>query len=205
MATDSQMRANIENAQHSTGPKTETGKATSSHNNFRHGFTGAFAVLPSEDQKEFDQLLTNLRVEHQPSTITEAVLVENMAQSYWLAQRAVAFQNACLSDPELSPAEAERKLALYLRYQTTNNRAFHRCLNDLLKLRAEKRRAEIGFESQQQKRAQEERREAAEKRKQDHHKWDMLLAEAKLDHQFLQNMTLRHPMELAAAMEQDRR
>ena len=45
-------------------------------------------------------------------------------------------------------------MALFLRYQSTHERAFHTCLNDLLKLRAEKRKNEIGFESQ--KREQEE-------------------------------------------------
>jgi hypothetical protein len=53
-----------------------------------------------------------------PSTITEALLVESMAQSYWLVQRAIAFQNECLADPELSPEERDRQLALSLRYQT---------------------------------------------------------------------------------------
>ncbi len=33
-------------------------------------------------------------------------------------------------------AERERYFALYMRYQTTNKRAFSKCLHDLLKLRA---------------------------------------------------------------------
>ena len=74
---------------------------------------------------------------------------------------------------------------MFIRYQTTHDRAFHKSLNDLLKLRAEKRRVEIGFESQKRQEAAESRREAAEKRKQDRHKWDVLLAEAKVDHQLV--------------------
>ena len=195
MATEAQIRANHENAQHSTGPKTETGKAVSSRNNTRHGFTGAFFVLPSENQTQFADLLDGLRKEHAPSTITEALLVEAMAQSFWLVQRAIAFQNECLADPELSPAEQDKRLALYMRYQTTHDRAFHRSLNALLKVRAEKRKSEIGFESQRQKQAVIALRGSAEKRKQDVHQFAVLLSEAKLDHQ----MTLNSNRELQPA------
>ncbi|HTU44624.1 MAG TPA: hypothetical protein VMF91_06155 [Bryobacteraceae bacterium] len=205
MSTEAQVRANQENAQHSTGPNTEAGKAASCLNNFRHGLTGnSFTVLDFEDQDEFDALLCGLRAEHQPSTLTETLLVQKMAQSYWLSKRALYLQDQCCTDrahrasaarcaqsnEELTLEQQEKHLALFIRYQTTNDRAFHRCLADLLKLKAEKRKAEIGFESQQHKKAQESRREAAEKRKQDHHKLDMLLAEAKLNHQELLNCEL---------------
>ncbi|MGA8027683.1 MAG: hypothetical protein WB992_11100, partial [Bryobacteraceae bacterium] len=53
----------------------------------------------------------------------------------------------------------EKQLALYLRYQTTHDRAFHRCLNQLLKLRAETRRIEIGFESQKRKQTDQTRKQ----------------------------------------------
>src|ERR1700685_3196266 len=184
MSTESQIRANQQNAQHSTGPQTDAGKAASCMNNFRHGFTGAFTVLPSEDQDEFDRLVGGLRAEHQPSTMTETILVEKMAQAHWLSQRAQRLQDIVMGD-DLPEKEQDRQFALYLRYQTTNDRAFHRSLNGLLKLRAEKRKAEIGFESQQQKQAQESRRAAVEKRKQDLHEFAVLLAEAKVDHQYV--------------------
>src|SRR5438270_14072868 len=80
-ATSAQVAANQSNAQHSTGPKTWEGKAVSARNNFRHGFTGAFTVLPWEDQNEFDMLLGALREEHTPSGITETMLVDKMAQA----------------------------------------------------------------------------------------------------------------------------
>ncbi|MGI8959899.1 MAG: hypothetical protein ACR2IV_09095, partial [Bryobacteraceae bacterium] len=92
--------------------------------------------------------------------------------------------------------------ALYLRYQTTNERAFHKCLNDLLKLRAETRKQEIGFESQTHKQADHTRREAAETRKQDLHRWAVLLAEAKVDHQLLQNSTLDRSSEAGSCKEE---
>ena len=58
-----------------------------------------------------------------------------------------------------------------MRYKTTHTRAFHKCLNDLLKLRAEKRKAEFGFE------AQKVESERHEMRKQSHY-WEILKKDA---------------------------
>ncbi len=197
MTTSAQIAANQSNAQRSTGPKTLEGLAASARNNFRHGLTGEFRVLRWENREEFAQLSESLRKEHAPATCTETLLVERMAQHYWLSQRALHLQNLCVGDMSLDDAFPNAKdgnsLALYLRYQVTHERAFHKCLNDLLKLRAEKRKAEIGFESREHKKADQGRHEAAEKRKQEVHKWNVSLAEAKLDRQLLQNSKAAYP------------
>ncbi len=193
MSTQAQAVANRANSKHSSGPKTEEGKAASSQNNFRHGLSGAFTVLPSEDAAAFNAMEVALIAEHQPSTITESIFLQKMAQSFWLSQRALHLQNSCFTGEPLSP-QGEKQLALYLRYQTTHDRTFHGALNGLLKLRAEKHKAEIGFESQERKQKQESRQQedharklAFEKRKQALHEVDLILAEAKLDHQILLN------------------
>ncbi|HEX3682062.1 MAG TPA: hypothetical protein VHU83_05915 [Bryobacteraceae bacterium] len=230
MSTEAQIRANQQNAQHSTGPITGEGKAASCQNNFKYGLTGAsFTVLDFEDQDEYDHVLCGLRFEHQPSTMTESILVEKMAQSYWLSKRALYLQDQCATDEELtleqqqmdepavlSEVKTQKRFALFLRYQTTNDRAFHRCLADLLKLRAEKRRSrldeaalsqraedakKIGFESQQRHEAEQSRKAAAEKRKHELHEFAVLLAEAKLDHQFILNSNAKLASHAAAAGE----
>ena len=185
MSTQAQAVANRANSKHSSGPKTEEGKAASSQNNFRHGLSGAFQVLPLEDGAAFSALQEALLAEHQPSTITENIFVEKMAQSYWLRQRALHLQNSCFTGEP--PSEQQKQLALYLRYQTTHDRAFQQALNGLLKLRGEKSKAEIGFEQQQRQQEDHARKLAIEKRKQDLHELDLILAEAKLDHQILLN------------------
>jgi hypothetical protein len=189
--TRAQIVANRSNAQRSTGPKTPQGKAISAMNNFRHGFNGAFTVLPWEKQDEFDMLLGALRDEHKPSGLTETVLVDRMAQALWLSKRALMLQHVTFNH-NTPTCDDEKQLALYIRYQTTNERAFHKCLNDLLKLRAEKRKQEIGFESQQRLQAEHTRRESAENRKQELHRYAVLLAETKVDHRLFQNSTAAH-------------
>jgi hypothetical protein len=182
MSTESQIQANRENAKLSCGPKTEIGKAVSALNNTRHGLTGAFRVLPSESQSEFDALLAAFRQEHQPETLTETTLVEAMTQHHWLRRRALNHESACY-DPETGAITDEKQLALSLRYQTTHERAFHKALNDLLKLRAAKRKAEIGFESQKRKQEEHNRKQEQHQMKKDTHQWAVTLAEANVYHQ----------------------
>src|SRR5581483_10664294 len=64
MSTPAQVAANQANSQHSTGPKTEEGKAVSCLNNFRHGLAGVqFSVLPGECEEEYDTLVAGLKAE----------------------------------------------------------------------------------------------------------------------------------------------
>ncbi len=211
MSTQAQVTANQFNAQKSTGPKSEQGKAIASQNNFRFGFTGAFRVLAWESEVEFQILLDTLHAEHQPDTPTQTVLVDKMAQSLWLSKRAVLLQDLTM-DSQVPFCGAPKLLALYLRYQTTHDRAFRNALTDLLKLRAETRKQQIGFESQERKRKEDDRQRsaelrkeadhgrgaAAEKRKQERHRWDILLAETKIDHQQLLNLNVRHAATVAS-------
>jgi hypothetical protein len=145
MSTSAQIVANRANAEWSTGPRTDEGKAASSRNRVSHGLTGEFRVLPSELQSEYDALLAAFREEHQPTTPTETALVEGLAQHQWLRKRALRLESSCF-DVVTGQIDDEKRLALCLRYQSTHERGFHKCLNALLKLRAEKRKAKIGFE-----------------------------------------------------------
>ena len=124
-----------------------------------------------------------------------------MAQSLWLSKRALILQNQTLNQNE--PAcDDEKQLALYIRYQTTHDRVFHKSFDQLLKLRAEKRKQEIGFESQKHKQADQSRREAAENRKQELHRYNILLGEAKVDHQLLLNSNIEFDKALASCEEE---
>jgi hypothetical protein len=190
MSTEAQVAANQQNAQRSTGPKSATGKATICLNAFRHGLAGAFMILPDEMREDFNELYEGLRSEHQPETPTEILLVEGMAQHYWLKQRALRLQKSCFDDDGYCD---EKELAIYLRYQTTHERAFYKALNTLVKLRADKRKAEIGFVSQQRQSEEHARKQATEKRRQELHKWKVLRAEAEVDHRVLLNMNLQTP------------
>ena len=123
-----------------------------------------------------------------------------MAQALWLSRRAIILQHVTFNH-EMPVCDDPKQLALYIRYQTTNERTFHKCLQQLLSLRAEKRKQEIGFERQEHKRNEETRRQSRENRKQEHHRWDILLAEAKVDHQQLMSLNVRQTATAASLRE----
>jgi hypothetical protein len=185
MSTEAQIAANRANAEHSTGPNTEEGKAASSRNHYSHGlsthtYNDIFFMLPHESSEAYSLLRINLLDEHRPENETERLLVDRMAQHHWLRSRAEAFESGCFRDDGTLD---DKRLALFMRYRTSHERAFHKCLADLLKLRAEKRKVEIGFESQKQKKEELTRKQEQQEMAKEHHKWEILLAEAKLDHQ----------------------
>jgi len=146
MSTDAQRAANRANSQLSTGPKTEAGLAAIAHNNFRHGLASDFVVLSTEDPIAFEDLLLSLQLEFSPSTETEEALVTAMAQHHWLTQRALRLQQPLFETAVETGAPPDAKqLGLYLRYQSTHDRAYHKALSQLLRLRSDRRRSEIGF------------------------------------------------------------
>lgn len=173
MSTDAQIKANRENAKRSTGPATAEGKAASARNRFQHGFCGVFRILHFEIAANYEALLNALRDEHRPATPTEQILVDRMAQHHWLAQRAEFLQSSLFSEVHLDD-HRQKLLTLYMRYQTSNERAFSKCFSDLQKLRADKRKAEIGFEREKQ-------RAAGELRKQEVHETRTRTATAKAE------------------------
>ena len=96
MATQLQIKANRANAQHSTGPRTPDGKARSSGNSLKHGLTGRFRVLDTEDQDAFDQLLDAHLEDLAPTTQYELFLVEQIAKAQWLVARAHRIEAALI-------------------------------------------------------------------------------------------------------------
>ena len=182
-ASPAQVAANRANAQHSQGATSEAGRAASSQNRTIHGLArhnGAFLLLPTEDPTGFEALKAALVAEHQPSTETESILVNAMAQSHWLTARAQSLQHTCF-DPQTGQISDPKLFSLYLRYHSTHQRAFYKALNQLLKLRSERHKREIGFEAQKRKQeAQDLKNLDAELERQDN-----------ADQNFLSNPELR--------------
>jgi hypothetical protein len=148
--SEAQIAANRENATRSSGPTSDAGKAIVSQNRTVHGLNynpNTFRVLACEDQSAYDDLLIQLTTDHKPADTTETLLVTGMAQHRWLLERANRLQETCF-DQETAEITDQKLFALYMRYATTHERAFHKCLADLLKLRATRQKIEFGFESQ---------------------------------------------------------
>ncbi|MCP4410486.1 MAG: hypothetical protein GY807_22640 [Gammaproteobacteria bacterium] len=96
MTTQKQIDANRLNANKSTGPKTEAGKAKSARNATKHGALSRVSVAEHEDKALFEALLGQLEIEHDPRTTIEGQLVERLALLLWREIRlakAEAFQS----------------------------------------------------------------------------------------------------------------
>jgi hypothetical protein len=162
MSTQAQIIANRINAQKSCGPKTEAGKQASSQNSTIHGLADpndSFTIAHYENQDEFIQFKLRLYREQNPQDETECILVRRMLESEWLRRRAVFLQTLCQNKDGF--LEQEKHFALYMRYQTTHERGFYRALNELQKIRNERRKEQIGFVSQERAKAADYRAAAA--------------------------------------------
>jgi hypothetical protein len=96
MSTPNRTEINRANAQHSTGPKTETGKQKSSLNALRHGLTGQIVVMPSEDLAAYQQHLASFTDEYNPAGATESNLVQALADTSWRLNRVAALETNLL-------------------------------------------------------------------------------------------------------------
>lgn len=87
MATEKQIAANRRNAKMSTGPKTTSGKATSSRNALKHGVLSESMTSEREGREKFQALLDRLIEDHEPETALESLLVERLANLFWRERR----------------------------------------------------------------------------------------------------------------------
>ena len=88
---------NRQNATHSTGPKTETGKQASSMNAFRHGLTGNHMLLQPHEQEACTRLTSALTREYAPATESESQLVGKIIDCHTRLNRIVAIENNILN------------------------------------------------------------------------------------------------------------
>jgi len=98
--SEKQLIANRKNAQKSTGPKTEEGKAVSSKNALKHGLRSHDVILDTPHYKEnvfeYNVLLNSLFNELKPVGQFQEFLVYKIANSLWRSRRAVIAETAQL-------------------------------------------------------------------------------------------------------------
>src|SRR4051812_30878899 len=115
-----QTAANRANAQLSTGPRTEEGKARSSENSTKHGLTSKAVVLPHEDPAEFERIRDGIILTYAPLTEHERTLAGVVAETFWRRQRMYHLEASFMSartkalmeqqTSEADPAEALTRL-----------------------------------------------------------------------------------------------
>lgn len=97
MATERQIAANRRNAKHSTGPRSECGKAVSAQNALLHGLRAQCGLLPGEDEAEYEALRDRVRAGLAPDGALEELLAERVVACAWRLRRAARVEAAVLS------------------------------------------------------------------------------------------------------------
>lgn len=101
-ASKKQIDANRKNAQKSTGPKTEAGKAAVAQNALKYGVHSRHIVLNAprlrEDPGEFECLLEELLHELAPQTLFQKYLVHKIAVCLWRSRRVVMAETSVINE-----------------------------------------------------------------------------------------------------------
>jgi len=135
VSTAAQIIANQKNAQQSTGPRTDAGKAASSQNAVKHGATSHRVLLAWESPAEFERVTAEFRRQFLPATDIEYYLIDDMVAAHW---RMLRMQNIVRTymdraayehpskDPMIAMADVmlSPEVAKLQRYENTFRRAY---------------------------------------------------------------------------------
>ena len=151
MTSQKQIEANRRNALKSTGPKSDDGKARSRLNALRHGLTAEQAVLPHEDENDYEKLREGMLESYAPENSAEQAIVEELANAYWRLLRMHRVENqywdhlgGCYNRGDAGIAEAllqapDKQTRNYFRYYAQVERSYYKALAAADQIKRERR------------------------------------------------------------------
>jgi hypothetical protein len=140
--SEKQLEANRRNAQSSTGPRTEEGKAQVRFNATRHGFTGQVSIMSSADGEAHEAFCARIVESLQPSGAMELQLAHAVAHDSWRLNRMTAVEDNILAvgpvsahplvegdDHRIEDAARQAQVVLEHRHQFALLSLYHQRLN----------------------------------------------------------------------------
>ena len=97
MTTEKQILANRQNAERSTGPRTESGKRRSRRNAVHHGLTAETVIDSLEDAADYSAFERAIKTDYSPQSAIEGQLVSRLASLLWRLRRAVLIESGLLN------------------------------------------------------------------------------------------------------------
>ena len=145
MITPAQHQANRQNAQKSTGPRTEEGKQRSSQNALRHGLTVTDESLILKNSEELSLLIAAHSETYTPRNEAEHTLVRQLSLA------TIRLRRVELAEEQLWEEDRPNldRIGKFDRYRASAERAFHRNYNALEKLRKERSKSNPKPEAKQ--------------------------------------------------------
>src|SRR5438477_6965336 len=102
-----QIEANRRNAQKSTGPKTDSGKARASQNAIRHGLTAETVIRLLEDPDDYQAFELTVTGDYDAETAVERELVLRLASLLWRLRRATSVETGLLQRFSFSALQSQ--------------------------------------------------------------------------------------------------
>ncbi|HET8549499.1 MAG TPA: hypothetical protein VFL57_15910 [Bryobacteraceae bacterium] len=167
MASAAQIIANQQNAQLSTGPRTDAGKLAVSRNAIVHGLAAKKFFLSDDEKPLFNQLREALLEHYRPATAHEYALVEELAEARWRYRTARTMESSFLevviadqrkADPAITVECAlarvfldealQKRMRLMMRYVASAQRGLEKATAEVdrviaLRRAEEQRKAEL--------------------------------------------------------------
>jgi len=142
MATPAQVLANRENAQHSTGPRTEEGKLASSTNATKTGLTSPNIFVRPDEESIFLDFQEKFVEELQPSGINQITLFEIILHAAWNIRRCIQLESEALEAAfhqgiDEDDAALVKKLDRLYRYKKMHESSKRRATAELRQLQTE--------------------------------------------------------------------
>jgi hypothetical protein len=151
MTSVAQLNANRLNAQRSTGPRTEAGKAASRFNALQFGIEARSLVIPGEDPAELAALALEYHQQFDPADALERFLVDTLVRDDWNRRRYTRIEaqvlQLSLAGPDAaaaSPLDAITGKAAQLIYRrlASAERSYFRALKELHRAQRERKERE---------------------------------------------------------------
>jgi len=138
--SEARTTANRQNAKKSTGPKTTRGKRNSSRNAIKHGIFSSVVIADSEDQKLYDDLVTELCNEYAPVGMRELMALERAVVYLWREHRAVKYETQQCDSRE--QAGLRQQLGSTIQYEAHLRKGYKDEIQELERLQAERKAKE---------------------------------------------------------------
>jgi hypothetical protein len=134
MATVAQQLANAANAQLSTGPRTEEGKARSARNAVAHGLAVGVLIIKPEERPEFDLFHQALVEDIKPQGALEMDALREFRDASWRLRQIRCIARGLFdhyNDDPFVNLEAQAVLRQLTRYRAAAEMSLQRALNTL--------------------------------------------------------------------------
>ena len=132
MSSEARLAANQANAQLSTGPRTPEGKAASSQNSRKHGFSSRELFIRADERAQFDNFQADLYAELDPQGALESITFSHLLHAAWTLRRLHIEEAKALANSDT------HYLDCINRYATRHQRCYHNALEELRKLQTER-------------------------------------------------------------------